>query len=68
MCQVCTSIFFIQLSNCTHYFIPFSTAPGTYCPEKVNLDKGPQYSISGKHYVDKKDDVPGKETIMRFCL
>jgi len=34
-------------------------APGTYSPEKVNLDKGPQYSLTGKGSVSKTNDVPG---------
>lgn len=36
-----------------------STAPGTYSPEKVNLDKGPQYSLIGKGTAPKPDDIPG---------
>lgn len=35
------------------------TAPGTYRPENFNLDKGPEYSITSKHYFDKTDNVPG---------
>lgn len=35
------------------------TAPGTYSPEKVNLDKGPQFSLSGKTSNDKPDNNPG---------
>ena len=33
-------------------------APGTYCPEKVNLDKGPQCSLSGKGPSEKPNDNP----------
>lgn len=36
-----------------------NVAPGTYSPEKVNLEKGPQYSISGKPPSDKPNDNPG---------
>lgn len=37
----------------------FISAPGTYSPEKVNLDKGPQYSLAGKGPVEKFIDTPG---------
>ena len=30
----------------------------------MNLDRGPQYSISGKHYVEKVDNTPGKLNIL----
>lgn len=33
-------------------------APGSYFPEKVK-DKGPEFSMSGRTYVEKKDDTPG---------
>jgi len=35
------------------------TAPGTYSPEKVNLEKGPQYSLTGKSRIEKYNDTPG---------
>lgn len=35
------------------------SAPGTYSPEKVNLNKGPQYSLSGKGPAEKLADTPG---------
>lgn len=41
------------------YIYFFHTAPGTYSPEKVNLDKGPQYSLTGKGTAPKPDDIPG---------
>lgn len=37
-----------------------STAPGDYCPEKVNLNKGPEYSLSGKGSSEKPIDNPGQ--------
>lgn len=37
----------------------FHAAPGAYSPEKVNLDKGPQYSLTGKGPTSKPNDVPG---------
>lgn len=40
-------------------FCLYSAAPGAYCPEKVNLDKGPQYSLTGKGPEPKPDDIPG---------
>ena len=46
---------------CNHNF----AAPGTYRPEKFNLDKGPQFSISGKHHVDKPDSTPGKSSLLK---
>lgn len=38
----------------------FLIAPGTYSPEKVNLDKGPQYSLTGKGVPEKLNDNPGE--------
>jgi len=38
----------------------FVVAPGTYSPEKVNLDKGPQYSLVGKGVLKKLNDNPGE--------
>lgn len=35
-------------------------APGAYCPEKVNLHKGPEYSLYGKGPSEKQSDVPGR--------
>lgn len=43
-----------------HVLIYIFIAPGTYSPEKVNLDKGPQYSITGKGRVEKPDNTPGR--------
>lgn len=40
-------------------FFFFSLAPGAYCPEKVNLDRGPQYSLTGKGPSEKINDGPG---------
>lgn len=37
----------------------FRIAPGTYSPEKVNLDKGPQYSLTGKGPAERPADTPG---------
>lgn len=34
-------------------------APGAYCPEKFNVDRGPEYTLSGKHILEKSNDVPG---------
>jgi len=34
-------------------------APGTYSPEKVNLYKGPQYSLTGKGSIEKPANIPG---------
>lgn len=46
----------------------YITAPGTYCPEKVDFGKGPQYSLTGKGYIDKLDNLPGKDKIhFYFC-
>lgn len=45
--------------KCYNYHIYLFLAPGTYSPEKVNLDKGPQYSLSGKGSVEKPLDTPG---------
>lgn len=41
--------------NCSLYF----TAPGTYCPEKVQLDKAPQFSFGVRPPLEKLDDIPG---------
>jgi len=42
------------------YLFFFSdVAPGTYSPEKVNLEKGPQYSLTGKSRIEKCNDTPG---------
>lgn len=38
----------------------FYAAPGTYSPEKVNLDKGPQYSLTGRGTPEKLSDNPGE--------
>lgn len=35
-------------------------APGTYSPEKVNLNRGPEYSLYGKGKEEKRNDSPGK--------
>lgn len=40
-------------------------APGTYSPEKVNLDKGPQYSLAGKGVPEKLNNNPGESTSSR---
>lgn len=40
-------------------FYYFSIAPGDYCPEKINLNKGPEYSLSGKGLSEKPNDIPG---------
>lgn len=34
-------------------------APGRYSPERVNLDKGPQFTISGRNNIEKPDNNPG---------
>jgi len=42
------------------YLFFFSdVAPGTYSPEKVNLEKGPEYSLTGKNQIEKCNDTPG---------
>ena len=47
----------------------WTTAPGMYCPEKVNFDKGPCYSLFGKPHPEKPDDLPGnKILITKICL
>jgi len=50
-----------EISSRTNFF--FSKldvpAPGTYSPEKVNLEKGPQYSLTGKGRVEKCNGTPG---------
>lgn len=38
----------------------FDVAPGTYSPEKINLEKGPQYSLTGKGRIEKCNGTPGK--------
>lgn len=35
-------------------------APGDYCPERVNLNKGPEYSLTGKGPSEKPSDTPGQ--------
>ena len=35
------------------------SAPGTYSPEKVNLNKGPEYSLYGKGHTEKPNNFPG---------
>lgn len=35
-------------------------APGAYSPEKVNLNKGPEYSLFGKGKEEKSDNFPGR--------
>lgn len=43
-------------------------APGAYCPEKVNFNKGPEFSLSGKHILEKPTNVPGKRNSLdRTC-
>lgn len=37
------------------YFV----APGAYCPEKVKLDKAPQYSFGLRTPIEKPNDTPG---------
>lgn len=44
---------------CVFRFI-FVKAPGAYSPEKINLDKGPRYSLAGKGPAEKSNDNPGK--------
>jgi len=49
-----------RLQNCYNYRTYFYlAAPGTYSPEKMNLDKGPQYSLSGKGMSEKPVNTPG---------
>lgn len=38
-------------------------APGTYSPEKLKLNKGPEYSLYGKGRESKVDNIPGKKNI-----
>lgn len=45
--------------NVIVFYLRHLTAPGTYAPEKVNLNKGPEYSLSGKGLSEKPNDVPG---------
>jgi len=37
----------------------YLAAPGTYSPEKVNMSKGPQYSLTGKGTNEKPTNMPG---------
>lgn len=57
----CIRIFFAitLICNIRHDIILIFIAPGTYSPEKINLDKGPQYSLTGKGPAEKIDDTPG---------
>jgi len=41
------------------YVYFYFVAPGTYSPEKINLNKGPQYSLTGKGPAEKFIDTPG---------
>lgn len=45
--------------NCLFIKNLISLAPGTYSPEKVNLNKGPEYSLYGKGLLEKPNDNPG---------
>lgn len=40
-----------------HIFQLIFITPGLYYPEKVNLDKDPQYSLTGKGRVEKLDNI-----------
>jgi len=53
----------IKFNNYYHLFLLLffiSSAPGTYSPEKVNSDRGPQYSLTGKGPAEKPTDTPGE--------
>jgi hypothetical protein len=50
--------FFMKRKFLDTYFS--NLAPGTYSPEKINLNKGPQYSLSGKGSVEKPINTPGR--------
>lgn len=43
-------------------------APGTYRPEKVNLNKGPQYSLYGKGISEKPNNNPGEYFLFFFNI
>lgn len=43
-------------------------APGTYCPEKVNLDRAPQYSFGRRTSIDRVDHTPGKQDIFEISM
>lgn len=69
MLQYCAIIYnsYISEYHLLHLFydcisIPFFhfVAPGTYSPEKVNLDKSPRYSFGLKTSYEKTSDIPGK--------
>lgn len=56
------------LSFINIFFCHFAVAPGTYSPEKVNLEKGPQYSLTGKARVEKCNGTPGTTEIVVYIL
>lgn len=48
------------------YVFFYYIAPGTYSPEKVNLNKGPQYSLYGKGISEKPNNNPGERFLFFF--
>lgn len=60
LASCCVIIYFL--------FFFYLTAPGTYSPEKVNLDRGPQYSLAGRGSTPKPDDIPGMQIFKIYFL
>lgn len=52
---------FIQPSTAAfEHFDMYVIAPGTYNPEKINLDNSPKYSFGLKTDLKKPNEVPGE--------
>lgn len=43
------------------YFLKKNTAPGSYMPEKVNLDHSPAFTFGQKLIQKTVSDTPGKK-------
>ena len=52
--------FFIRKILKFKYKKKICLAPGTYSPEKVNLDKSPEYSFGIRVENHKTESIPGK--------
>lgn len=55
------------ISYKVHFLFRFDTAPGTYSPEKMKQERGPQYSLTGKSQIEKCNGTPGtRENVHLF--
>lgn len=63
-------LYLYRILDCTcltrafqYRFILLCIAPGTYSPEKCNLENSPQYTFGHRASTEKLNDTPGNPSI-----